>query len=112
MREKFEREFVGDFLRPEPGEREALRIVLQYAIDTELFDRTQPGYWSPRDRECWIPLKMGASQRYASEQRAKCKHALEQLGVTIEMSRRLCSYVAELSHSACVELLNRLKEDK
>ena len=62
-----------------------------YFADTEEFDRTLPGGWSPRGANLWIPLDRAPSSRFASKRRKKVFARKSR----IEKSRA-CEFVEEV----------------
>jgi hypothetical protein len=61
-------EYFGQFAEPDPAEA----LADAYHQETERYDRTLPGDWSPRDPECWLP--------YPHMMKFSRKHAAEVLG--------------------------------
>lgn len=57
----------------------AQRAALEYYVLTEEFDRTLPGYWNPREPDCWMPLNLSEANSNAwRTHRAMIARGLEQ----------------------------------
>ena len=57
------------YLRPASEGHWSWIWALEYEILTEEFDRTLPGYWSYQDSDCWCPVDLSESCRYAQRLR-------------------------------------------
>ena len=87
----------------------ALRVWLYFEIECEKFDRTQPGFWSPRDPECWIPSGPRApSIRFARELRERIRSRLPSLATTFEADREAQLIVSRMKFSDQVRLAEEL----
>lgn len=87
----------------------ALRVWLYFEIECEKFDRTQPGFFSPRDPECWIPSGPEApSVRFARELRERIRSRLPSLATTFEADREAQIIVSRMTYSQQVRLAEKL----
>lgn len=90
--------------KPDRGIELGYQLWRRYYIDTELFDRSQPGRWSPYEPDCWLPAPAaaGACGRFAMRQRVRLQHAAWVLRLTPEQLREGQLLAVRMTHTQLV----------
>lgn len=102
-------EVLGALAPTLAGYSEALVAWLRCDIESERFDRTLEGYWSPHEPECWIPLDRGASARHARKLVAQTWDELTSAGISAEAVTEAYGAVRDLGFLEQSRILERLQ---
>lgn len=101
-------ELLGLPERPRVGYTHALIAWLRCSIESECFDRTLKGHWSPHEPECWIPLDRAPSLRQARALTVKTWDELIKLEISAEVITDAYSDVRDMGFPEQLRLLERL----
>jgi hypothetical protein len=87
-----------------------LTVWLEYYVATEEFDRTLPGYWSPHERDCWIPRAdaRGESNRFAVERYRSAEIRCSELGFDPQAVSRGRDEASGISYPVAKQLISQV----